>query len=40
MAGVVWTVSLTNTSVHTGLMLRLPFCRSNVVEHFCEIPAL
>ena len=40
LAGVVWTVSLINTSVHTGLMLRLPFCRSNVVEHFCEIPPL
>lgn len=41
LAGVVWTVSLTNTSVHTGLMLRLPFCHSNVIEHFfCEIPPL
>ncbi|XP_005407779.1 PREDICTED: olfactory receptor 13G1-like [Chinchilla lanigera] len=41
LAGVVWAISLTNTSVHTGLMLRLTFCRSNVVEHFfCEIPPL
>uniref|UniRef100_A0A8C3YEH6 G-protein coupled receptors family 1 profile domain-containing protein n=1 Tax=Catagonus wagneri TaxID=51154 RepID=A0A8C3YEH6_9CETA len=41
LAGVVWTVSPTNTSVHTGLMLCLPFCRSNVAEHFfCEIPPL
>jgi olfactory receptor len=41
LAMVVWTISLTNTSVHTGLMLHLPFCGSNVVEHFfCEIPPL
>lgn len=41
LAGLVWAISLTNTSVHTGLMLRLPFCGSNVVEHFfCEIPPL
>ncbi|CAI9178415.1 unnamed protein product [Rangifer tarandus platyrhynchus] len=32
---------LINTSVNTGLLLRLPFCRSNVVEHFvCEVPPL
>ncbi|KAM6183138.1 olfactory receptor 13G1-like [Erethizon dorsatum] len=41
LVGVVWATSLFNTSVHTGFMLRLPFCRSNVVEHFfCEIPPL
>lgn len=41
LAGIVWAISLTNTSVHTGLMLRLPFCSSNVIEHFfCEIPPL
>ncbi|EHB02020.1 Olfactory receptor 13G1 [Heterocephalus glaber] len=41
LAGVVWAISLTNTSVHTGLMMHLPFCKSNVVEHFfCEIPPL
>lgn len=30
LAVAVWTVSLTNTSVNTGLLLRLPFCHSNV----------
>ncbi|XP_051048025.1 LOW QUALITY PROTEIN: olfactory receptor 13G1-like [Phodopus roborovskii] len=41
LAGLVWAISLTNTSVHTGLMLHLPFCSSNVIEHFfCEIPPL
>ncbi|XP_044924800.1 olfactory receptor 13G1-like [Mustela putorius furo] len=41
LAMAVWTVSLANTSVHTGLLLRLPFCHSNVVQHFfCEIPPL
>ncbi|XP_022355372.1 olfactory receptor 13G1-like [Enhydra lutris kenyoni] len=41
LAMAVWTVSLANTSVNTGLLLRLPFCHSNVVQHFfCEIPPL
>uniref|UniRef100_A0A8C5YVV4 Olfactory receptor 13G1-like n=1 Tax=Marmota marmota marmota TaxID=9994 RepID=A0A8C5YVV4_MARMA len=41
LAVAVWAISLTNTSVHTGLMLRLPLCKSGVVEHFfCEIPPL
>ncbi|GAB1292864.1 Olfactory receptor 527 [Apodemus speciosus] len=41
LAGIVWAISLTNTSVHTSLVLHLPFCSSNVIEHFfCEIPPL
>ncbi|KAF7478714.1 olfactory receptor 13G1 [Marmota monax] len=41
LAVAVWAISLTNTCVHTGLMLRLPLCKSGVVEHFfCEIPPL
>ncbi|XP_005320910.2 olfactory receptor 13G1 [Ictidomys tridecemlineatus] len=41
LAVAVWAISLTNTSVNTSLMLRLPLCKSGVVEHFfCEIPPL
>ncbi|EDM11917.1 rCG48548 [Rattus norvegicus] len=41
LAGLVWSISLTNTSVNTSLVLHLPFCSSNVIEHFfCEIPPL
>ncbi|XP_010618271.1 olfactory receptor 13G1 [Fukomys damarensis] len=41
LAGVVWAISLTNTSINTCLTMSLQFCRSNVVEHFfCEIPPL
>ncbi|XP_051829959.1 olfactory receptor 13A1-like [Antechinus flavipes] len=37
----VWIISIINTSVHTGLMIKLSFCHSNIINHFfCEIPPL
>uniref|UniRef100_A0A8C0GQ98 G-protein coupled receptors family 1 profile domain-containing protein n=1 Tax=Chelonoidis abingdonii TaxID=106734 RepID=A0A8C0GQ98_CHEAB len=37
----VWAVSITNSLVHTLLMLRLDFCGSKLIQHFfCEIPPL
>ncbi|XP_006867568.1 PREDICTED: olfactory receptor 13A1-like [Chrysochloris asiatica] len=37
----VWTITLVNTTVHTGLMARLTFCDSNHIQHFlCEVPSL
>ncbi|XP_041522474.1 olfactory receptor 13A1-like [Microtus oregoni] len=41
LAGSVWTISAINSSVHTGLLVRLHFCGPNQIRHFfCEIPAL
>ncbi|XP_067399122.1 olfactory receptor 13A1-like [Emydura macquarii macquarii] len=35
----IWTVGLVNSAVHTGLVLQLSFCGSNVINHFfCELP--
>ncbi|XP_006867569.1 PREDICTED: olfactory receptor 13A1-like [Chrysochloris asiatica] len=37
----VWTITLVNTSVNTGLMARLNFCGPNHIQHFlCEVPSL
>ncbi|XP_007935051.1 olfactory receptor 13A1-like, partial [Orycteropus afer afer] len=41
LAMTVWTVGALNTSVHTGLLLRLNFCGPNHIEHFlCDVPTL
>ncbi|XP_004438963.1 PREDICTED: olfactory receptor 13A1-like [Ceratotherium simum simum] len=41
LAGSVWTVSVCNTTLHTGLMTRLMFCGPNQIRHFmCEVPTL
>ncbi|XP_068927371.1 olfactory receptor 13A1-like isoform X2 [Petaurus breviceps papuanus] len=41
LAAGVWGICAFNSSIHTGLMMRLSFCGSNVVTHFfCEIPPL
>ncbi|XP_007935048.2 olfactory receptor 13A1-like [Orycteropus afer afer] len=41
LATAVWTVSVFNTSMHTGLMARLNFCGPNHIGHFlCEMPSL
>ncbi|XP_074092432.1 olfactory receptor 13A1-like [Macrotis lagotis] len=41
LAGGMWSIGAINTSVHTGLMVQLDFCGSNIIKHFlCEIPTL
>ncbi|XP_004479228.2 olfactory receptor 13A1-like [Dasypus novemcinctus] len=41
LAGSMWMISGTNTSVHTCLMARLTFCGSNQLHHFlCDVPTL
>ncbi|XP_027717070.1 olfactory receptor 13A1-like [Vombatus ursinus] len=41
LAGNVWTISAINSSVHTGLMIKLTFCGPNKINHFfCEIATL
>ncbi|XP_012891661.1 PREDICTED: olfactory receptor 13A1-like [Dipodomys ordii] len=41
LAAGVWVICAFNSSIHTGLMVRLNFCGPNVITHFfCEIPPL
>ncbi|XP_005382844.1 PREDICTED: olfactory receptor 13C9 [Chinchilla lanigera] len=41
MAAGSWFAGFVNSAVQTGLVVQLPFCRNNVVDHFlCEILAV
>ncbi|XP_006867558.1 PREDICTED: olfactory receptor 13A1-like, partial [Chrysochloris asiatica] len=41
LAAAVWTISVVNTTVHTGLMTQLTFCDPTHIHHFlCEVPTL
>ena len=41
MAAGSWIVGIVNSTVQTGCVVQLPFCRNNVINHFaCEILAV
>ncbi|XP_061447997.1 olfactory receptor 13G1-like [Rhineura floridana] len=41
IASGVWIAGMANSAVHAGLMLKLCFCNSNIVNHFfCDVPPL
>ncbi|XP_062994814.1 olfactory receptor 5AP2-like [Elgaria multicarinata webbii] len=41
LAAAAWTLGLSNSAVHSGLMSRLSFCWDNIIQHFfCDIPPL
>lgn len=37
----MWVTAMVNSAVHTGLVLQLSFCDSNIINHFfCNLPPL
>ncbi|XP_032091963.1 olfactory receptor 13G1-like [Thamnophis elegans] len=41
IASIVWIFGMINSGIHAGLMLKLSFCNSNIINHFfCDIPPL
>ncbi|XP_059570142.1 olfactory receptor 13G1-like [Alligator mississippiensis] len=41
LSAVVMVIAVTNSWVHTGLIMQLTFCGPNIINHFfCEIPPL
>ncbi|KAM6223426.1 olfactory receptor 13G1-like [Rhynchocyon petersi] len=41
LLGIVMAIALTNSCVHTVLILKLNFCGPNIINHFfCEIPPI
>ncbi|XP_044840666.1 olfactory receptor 14A16-like [Mauremys mutica] len=40
MAASAWITGIVYSALHTGNTFRLPFCQSNVINQFCEIPQL
>lgn len=37
----LWVTGMVNSAVHTGLVLQLSFCDSNIINHFfCDLPPL
>ncbi|XP_015278158.1 PREDICTED: olfactory receptor 13A1-like [Gekko japonicus] len=37
----IWVTGMVNSAVHTGLLLQLSFCSSNVINHFfCDWPPI
>ncbi|XP_061447985.1 olfactory receptor 13G1-like [Rhineura floridana] len=41
IASAIWVVAMVGSAVHAGLLLKLSFCKSNIVSHFfCDIPPL